>query len=162
MGFMSLMYKRDYDKAVAELERAVALEPNSAEAYGHLAQHLTWAGRPEEAIPFYKKALRLSPILQPRWLFTMAGAYRMMGQYEESIAMCKKILEKQPDHLFAHTNLLVAYMLSGREKEARAEAAEVLRIDPNFSLERFAKAIPTKDQAETDRYIAALRKAGLK
>jgi len=162
LGFISILYQKDYDKAIAEAERAVALEPNSAEAYGLLAQHLTWAGRPDEAIPFFKKALRFSPISNPRWLFTMAGAYRMVGQYEESIAMCKKILEKQPDHLFAHTNLLAAYMLSGREDEARAEAAEVLRIDPHFSVERFAKDIPTKNQVETDRYIGALRKAGLK
>jgi len=50
----------------------------------------------------------------------------------------------------------------GHEKEAHAEAAEVLRIDPTFSVESFARSIPYKDQATTDDYVSALRKAGLK
>ena len=50
----------------------------------------------------------------------------------------------------------------GREKEARAEAAEVLRINPKFSLDKFAVTIPYKDQARTDLILDALRKAGLK
>jgi len=50
----------------------------------------------------------------------------------------------------------------GREKEARAEAEEVLRLNPKFSLEGYAKMIRFKDQAQIDRYIDSLRKAGLK
>jgi len=50
----------------------------------------------------------------------------------------------------------------GREKEARAEAAEVLRINPKFSLDNYAKVIPYKDQSQTDKSLNALRKAGLK
>jgi hypothetical protein len=50
----------------------------------------------------------------------------------------------------------------GREKEARAEAAEVMRINPKFSVDNWAKIIPHKDQSETDKIITALRMAGLK
>jgi hypothetical protein len=50
----------------------------------------------------------------------------------------------------------------GREKEARAEAAEVLRINSNFSLEYFAKTLPFKDRKVINNLIDALRKAGLK
>jgi hypothetical protein len=50
----------------------------------------------------------------------------------------------------------------GREKEARAEAAEVLRINPKFSVDSYAKILLFKDQSENDRIVAALRKAGLK
>jgi hypothetical protein len=49
-----------------------------------------------------------------------------------------------------------------REKEARAEAEEVMRINPKFSLDNLAKVVPSKDQSQTDKYINALRKAGLK
>ncbi len=52
--------------------------------------------------------------------------------------------------------------MMGREKEARAEAAEVRRIRPNFSLDSLAKMLPYKDQSETDKVANALRKAGLK
>jgi hypothetical protein len=49
-----------------------------------------------------------------------------------------------------------------REKEARAEVAEALRINPKISLDSLAKTIPYKDQSYRDKYINALRKAGLK
>ena len=162
LGFISIMHKRDFDKGIAEAERAVALEPNSADIVAMLAIFLTWGGHPEEAIPIFKKAMRLSPILQPRWLTNMANAYRMMGQYEEAISICRRIIQKQPDQLYAHIHLAAAYMDAGRAEEARAEAAEILRIDPKFSLENFAKANPRKDQAELARMVELLRKAGLK
>jgi len=50
----------------------------------------------------------------------------------------------------------------GREEQARAEATEVLRIHPKFSLEHFAKILPYKDQSVVDNMIACLRKAGVK
>ena len=61
-----------------------------------------------------------------------------------------------------HLGVAGTYIMMGREKEARAEAAEVLRIDPKFSLDYYAKTLPYKDQSETDKIINALRKAGLK
>ena len=51
----------------------------------------------------------------------------------------------------------------GREKEARAEAEEILRINPKFSLDYFAKkSAPYKNQSEIDKVVNAMRKAGLK
>ena len=52
--------------------------------------------------------------------------------------------------------------MMGREKEARAEAAEVIRINPKFSLDYFSKTVTFKYQSETDKFVNALRKAGLK
>ena len=51
--------------------------------------------------------------------------------------------------------------MMGREKEAHAEATEVLRINPKFSLDYYAKANPYKDQSENERIVNSLRKAGL-
>jgi tetratricopeptide (TPR) repeat protein len=162
LGFIYIMYKRDFEKGIAEAERAVALEPNSSEAYTQLAVHLLWAGRPEEAIALFKKAIRLSPIPPFRSLLRMADAYANIGQYEEAVAIYKKIIQAQPHQVFAHIHLAVTLMLAGKEDEARAEATEVLRLDPEFSLERFAKSRPLKNQLEIDREVTALRKAGLK
>ena len=64
--------------------------------------------------------------------------------------------------MFAHIGLAASYIHVGQEEEAHAEAAEVLKIDPEFSLERYAKILPYKNKADTDRYVDALRKAGLK
>jgi hypothetical protein len=53
-------------------------------------------------------------------------------------------------------------MLAGRESEARAQAAGVLRINPNFSLEQYAKANLAKNRTDLDRAVEAMHKAGLK
>jgi hypothetical protein len=57
--------------------------------------------------------------------------------------------------------LAVIYSELEQQEEARAEAAEVLRLNPNFSLEVFKQRLPYKDQTESERILTALRKAGL-
>jgi len=88
--------------------------------------------------------------------------YCMMERYEEAIAACKEGIRREPNNIFAHSSLAIIYILSGRKQDARMEAAEVLRIDPNFSLSRHSEALTYKNQADTARVIEALRKAGLK
>jgi tetratricopeptide (TPR) repeat protein len=95
------------------------------------------------------------------WLLNMASAYIRIGEYEESISTCKTVLQKQPDQEFAHIYLAISYVSSGREQEARAEAAEILRINPQFSWERRARALPRKNQDEMKRRGELLRKVGL-
>ncbi len=84
-----------------------------------------------------------------------------MERYEEAITVLKKALHYQPDYFRAHLTLAVCYAALGREEEAHAEAAEVLRLNPKFSVKKYAKAMPIRDKAVKERYIDALRKAGL-
>jgi len=81
---------------------------------------------------------------------------------EEAVSALKRAIQLAPDNIRAHYSLAATYIMMGREKEARAEAAEVLRINPKFSLEYLAKILAYKDQSQTDKVINALRKAGLK
>ena len=157
------IYLREYDKAISEAEKAVSLSPNSASAYFALGTALCMAVRPQEAIPILQKSLRLSPIpVHSQVLSLLAHSYRDLGQYEEAIATYKKVLQIYgPDHLMAHLDLAITYAYMDREKEARTEGAEVLRIDPKFSVERFIKGLPY-DQSRKDRIADAMRKAGLK
>jgi adenylate cyclase len=162
LGFIYILYKRDFNKGIAEAERAVALEPNSAEAYTGLATNLFWAGQYKEAIPYFNKAVRLSPIPPWRCLNNMACAYRNIEQYDEAIAILEKILQRQPDQVISRVNLAATLMLAGREDEARAQAAEALRFDPTLSLEGLAKTFIWKNKDDIKRYvIEPLRKAGL-
>jgi len=157
------IYLREYDKAVSEAEKAISLSPNSATAYFSLGTALNYAGRPQEAIPMLQKSLRLSPIPVNSWVLSvLALPYRDLGQYEEAIATYREVLQIYgPDHLLAHLELAITYTLMDREKENRIEGAEVLRIDPKFSLDRYIKVLPF-DQSKKDRIADALRKAGLK
>jgi len=162
-AFLGRIYlsKRQYEKAIAEGERALALDPNSDFVQAALAYSLFFAGRFEEAIAMYQKVIRLNP--SPVWYSQMlASSYVQLGRYEEAIKEYKKALHRAPDSAMPHVGLAATYSLMGREREAQDEAAEVLRIDPKFSLEHFAKSLLYKNQADLDRRIGALRKAGLK
>ena len=161
LGFLFSMTGQ-HDKAVAKGEQAVALNPNSAFAHAMLGHTLRFAGRWEDAIPEYKKAIRLNPIPPNQYLFGLGLAYCWTGQYEEAITWCEKAVRQEPDSFLAHLMMAGIYSWSGREEEARAEAAEVLRINPKFSLEKFEKRLTLKKKTDKERWIGALRKAGLK
>ena len=86
----------------------------------------------------------------------------MTGKPEEAIAPLKQYLTRYPNILPAHLTLAAVYSELGKEPEAQTEAAEVLRINPKFSLDIHKERTPIKDPAMLERHIAALRKAGLK
>jgi adenylate cyclase len=151
-----------HDKGIAECEQAVKLEPNSALAYFRLNLALRFAGRPKEAITMCKEAIRLDPIPVSIYYQSLTNSYCLTGQYEEAIAAGKKATSLGPNNVVAHAFLAVAYALHGREEEARIEAAEVLRINPKFSVDYWAKTMPFKNEADRELTIGALRKAGLK
>jgi len=163
-GLLSFLYsiKREHEKALAEGERAVALDPNGADVYAWYALSLTLAGRPEDAIPLFQKAIRLNPFGPAWYFFNLGNALGNTGRFEEAVPAYKKALQQSPDNLLAHVFLAATYIMMGREKEARAEAAEVLRINPKFSVDYFTKALAYKDQGVPNKIIDALRKAGLK
>jgi adenylate cyclase len=154
--------KREHDKAIAEGERALALDPGGAFAHESYAGSLYYGGRPKEAIPMIQKAIRLNPYGSTNSFHMLGHAYRTTGRFEEAVLAYRKALLRGPDNIFAHIGLTATYSMMGREKEACAEAAEVIRINPKFAVDNYAKTIPFKDQSVLDRYMGALRKAGLK
>jgi adenylate cyclase len=158
------LYRRkgEHDKSIAEGERAVALDPSGTAALDNYASSLMVAGRPEEAIQLFQKAIRLNPF-GPSFLYRDFGsALRNTGRFEEAVSAFKKAIQIAPDNILAHTDLAGTYIMMGREKEARAEAAEVLRINPKFSVDSWAKTFAYKDQSQQDKIVNAIRKAGLK
>jgi len=161
IGFLYAMMAR-HDKGVAEAEHGVALNPNSALAHLMLGKTLSFAGRWEESIPQYKQAIRLNPIPPNIYYYSIGLSYCYTGQYEKGVIWCEKAVRREPDSLIARIMMTVVYSLSGRQKEARIEAAEVLRISPKFSLEKFEKKVTYKNKTDKERFIDALRKAGLK
>jgi adenylate cyclase len=161
LGYIYSM-KRKHDKALALGEKAVALKPNSAESHMRYGKILTFAGRYEESIPELKTAIRLNPIPPNLYLYSLGISYCWTGQYEEAVKWCEKAVRREPNSLFARLFMAMAYSFSGRDEEARVEAAEVLRIYPKFSLNKFAKKVGYKNQEDKERLISALSKAGLK
>ena len=156
------VFRRQFDKALIQAEHALALAPNSAFANFMLRTALMHSERFEEAISYFNKSLRMNPILPfSQLLNNLGSAYRWLGRYDKAIAAYKKLFQFAPDHLPGHANLAATYIMAGREEQARAEAAEVMRIDPKSSLENFARSFPYRKEL-VDELVIAWRKAGLK
>jgi TolB-like protein/Flp pilus assembly protein TadD len=156
------LYQQQYAQALAEIERAVALNPNIAGYYAALAEVLSRVGRADEALRAAEQALRLKPWIADRHLYPTGVAYALVGRDAEALAPLQQFLTRSPDILGAHLTLAAVYSELGKEAEARTEAAEVLRLNPQFSLEVHRKRAPIKDLAVLERQLAALREAGLK
>jgi adenylate cyclase len=164
---MVFLLRNEHEKAFIEAQKAIELSPNSAEDHWWLGVVLRFAGRYNEAILSLEKAIRLNPRAPIMYLNNLAYACAFSGQYEKAIQLWNRAIERNPDYRFAYGGLTYAYQMLGNETKARESAAEVLRIEvlrikPNYSVERDAgKANPFKDADLKKRYIDALRKAGL-
>jgi adenylate cyclase len=153
---------RDFERGIELGQKAVELEPNGADSHAYLGLGFLLVGRLEDALKTFKNAIRLNPDAPAWYLHNLAAAYSYSGFYDEAIEWAKKAINRHPNNIFAHMVLAANYIQVGRDVEARAEAEQVLRINPSFSLERFAKINPFKSQEMHKRYIDALSKAGLK
>jgi len=161
LGWLFCM-TRQHDKALTHGEKAVALNPNSAESHMRYGKILTQVGKYQESISELQTAIRLNPIPPNIYLYSLGLSYSWTGQFDQAIAWCERAVREEPNALFSRLFMAQIYSLSGRDEEARIEAAEVLRIHPKFSLEKFAKSCISKDKTRCERSVSALRRAGLK
>ncbi len=122
---------------------------------------MTYAGRPADAALLLEKAIRLNPHYPPWWLGVLGRAYRLERRYDEAIAVLKGAFDRIGQHVQTHVELAVTYVEVGREAEARAVAETILKLDPSFSIAKFAKALTYRDPEELDRVVQGMRQAGL-
>jgi adenylate cyclase len=161
LGWLFL-YQQQYEQALAEMERGVTLAPSEAGTYAGLAMVLSHMGRTEDALAAAAQALRLKPQIADDHLSHVGAAYAVAGHYEEARIPLQQYLNRYPNRLDVHLTLATVYSELGQTAEAQKEAAEVLRLNPHFSLEVHKQREPIKDPETLERHIAALRKAGLK
>jgi len=121
---------------------------------------LNHAGRPDEAIGYINKAIRLNPFPEYWYFGELSRCYILKGQYEDALTAAKKALHRSPDSASTHIKLAVIYTLLDRQKEAEVAVKKTLEIRPNISVELFSKLAPFKNQADLKLFIDALRQAG--
>ncbi len=160
LGMVRTLQRR-FEEAIAAGERSIDLGPNVAESYVMLALTLSYAGKPEKGVALIDKAMRLSPFYHDNWLGVLANGYRMLGRYEESIALEHGRLKRNPENFYSDFRLAVLYMELGREQEARAHVAEAIKKNRNLSLRQIRFCEPYQDEKYLERYLDDLRKAGL-
>jgi adenylate cyclase len=150
----------DHESAIELADRAVALNPNSYQAWGCRGHVYRAAGLPEEAVRSFERAMRMSPV-DPLLHVTFAGmglAFIELGRFDEAIVAGKKALRQNPSFSAAYRCLASAFAHLGRAAEAREAAARVLEVDPGFTISAW---IARGGQSNAKLLMEGLRKAGL-
>jgi adenylate cyclase len=150
----------DSESEIEMADRAVALNPNSFNAWNCRGHIYRIAGLPEEAIRSFESAIRMSPIdpLLHRALLGIGFAFVELRRFDEAIVAAKKALRQNPSYSAAYRCLASAFAHLGRDAEAREAAARLLEVDPAFTI---SVGIGRGGMRNSKLLIEGLRKAGL-
>jgi TolB-like protein/class 3 adenylate cyclase/Flp pilus assembly protein TadD len=154
-------FLRQKEQSEVETNKALALEPRDADTLAGLGDVLRWSGRAQEAIGLVQTAMRLDPFYPAWYEFYLGDALFQTSRYEEAITALKRGAERNPNYPAFPLYIAASYAMLGREEEARSAAAEVLRINPRFTLKAWVAHVPHRSDAVLDRYLTAFRNAGL-
>jgi adenylate cyclase len=157
---VALLRKRQHDAAIAEFERAMMLNPNFTNWL--FGEALVLAGDPVRAIEAAERHMRFDPFYVPLAPYWLGAAHYMLKQYSEALPLLRECVSRAPNLRAGHTWLAAIYAQLGKLEEARAEAAEVLRIEPKYTIEGTqARLSRFKRPEDAEHYFDGLRKAGL-
>jgi adenylate cyclase len=159
LGF-ALGRRREHEAAVAEVERAMALNPNFTD--WRFADVLMFAGDPVRAIEAGQRHMRLDPFYTPVEPASLGLAHYLLRQYSQALPLLRECVSRAPNFRAGHVFLAATYAQLGNIEQARAEAAEVLRIEPKYTIEGTqARLIGFKRPEDAEHFFGGLRKAGL-
>ena len=155
-----LGFKRQYDASVAELERALLLNPNYTD--WRFAMALVIAGEYARAIDAAQAHMRADPFYPPRTALWLGVAYFMLKRYPDALPHLLEAVSRAPNTLGCHLWSAANFAQLKRLQEARGEICKVLQIDPEFSIERQRRVMAVcKHQKDVAYHLDGLRKAGL-
>ena len=156
-----LLWRRDHEGALAESRRMMALDPNFAQGYAATGLALMYAGRPAEALEPIAMAMRLDPLYPTMVLHFLAQANFSLGRYETAAEQLVDRIARNPGTDASRMLLASCYGHLGRAEDARAAWAELLKVNPDFSLMQRARVLPYRDARDFQRIADGLAKAGL-
>ncbi|HEX2343403.1 MAG TPA: winged helix-turn-helix domain-containing protein [Vicinamibacterales bacterium] len=160
----ALLARKAYDDALAELRSAAELNPSLAMAYCGLGDSLAYEGRIAEAIPYFEKAISLSPFDPQRWAFYSyrALAHLFAGQFESAVDWSQRATRVPHCHYWPFAHRVAALGHLEDVDALRTAKAELLERKPEFSC-AFARRrlFCVKNPSHVDLYVEGLRKAGL-
>ena len=128
---------------------------DAADASGHL--HLT------KKAAAARRALRLSPRDPFAAIYSAVAAYaEFVGRnYDEAIRLAREAIRQRNDFAGAYRVLTAAAAMAGDIDLARSTLRKLRRAQPNISLSWVVRELPLPDEAQRQRFVEAMRRAGL-
>jgi len=157
---MVLTFQGQHEQSVAEFEKAMALNPNFKDWRFGIA--LNRAGEPARAAQVIETHMRHDPFYSPSAPGVLGLARYLLREYAQALPPLRDCVSRAPDVREGHVWLAANLAQLGRLDEARAEAAEVLRTDPKFTIDGTSRRLFLYKRSEDAEHIFdGLRRAGL-
>lgn len=157
LGFV-LMNEKRLEEAEAELQVALSLNPNEADAWLILSELRFGEGKGLEAVECSEKSIRLNPRPSGAYYWTYGQALFAAGQYEAAV----KILRRDETYRTGSRRYLAAALAElGQLDKAREEGRMFMAAYPHFTIRHWVETQPFRDFVMRDRCVEAYRKAGL-
>jgi tetratricopeptide (TPR) repeat protein len=160
----ALLARKSYSEALGELEIAAELNPNLAVVYCGLGDSLAYKGRIDEAVPYFQRAIDLSPHDPLRWAFY---SYRTLAhlfarEFDLAEEWARKATRIPNCHYWGFSHRVAALGHLQRSDELEAALTELRQINPDFNC-KFAQRclFYVKDPDQIALYIDGLRRAGV-
>jgi adenylate cyclase len=157
------LWRRKHELAVAELKRAIELNPNCSLAYGTLGTVLSYSGEPEESIKNNEIAIRLNP-RDISLFFRYSGlamAHFVAGRYPEAVLWARKCIHRKQIWRIGHAVLASSLAQLDLLEEAKAAVDNYVEIIPDDTISELRTLLPFKRQDDAQRFEEGLHKAGL-
>ncbi len=156
------LYRKHYDLALAQIDRALEINPSDVQSYAARGAFLVWAGRAAEALPWLEGALRFDSA-NGFAASKLCMAYYLLGRYTEAIDACVRGLSRNPGRntqLLTHPMLAATYAELGRQQDAEHERAITARLWPLLDARTFADQFGTPEARA--HILEGLQKAGFR
>jgi Flp pilus assembly protein TadD len=124
------MKNRQFDAAVAELNKAIALAPSESTLYNNLGAALTELGKLDDAIQHFRKALELNPQFAEAYS-NLGEALARKGAVKDAIVQFEKAVELDPQHADAQRNLGAALARTGLRERAIVHLEKAVESQPD-------------------------------
>jgi len=158
---LAASYEKDLDRAKAEIDVALKLNPSLALAHNLRGTIRTFSGEPLEAIPEIEQAMRIDPAMSGQFLHFLGLAYLLAEKYETAAALLRQRIILVPNTDFTRAILASALGHLGELDEARRVWGELMDINPKYSFYAHVGRQPFERKEDVERMAEGLRKAGV-
>src|SRR5713226_2551013 len=162
VGCATSFLTEDFATATEMVDRAVALNPNSAVAWNQRGQAYLFGGQAAEALRSFERSIRLNP-LDPMLYMTLAGmgiAFIELRRFDEAVAVARKAARQNQTYATTYSCLASALAHLGREAEVQKAVSRLLELEPNFRISEWVKR-GAQWHRHNKLMIEGIRKAGL-